>query len=377
MINELPIYKAVINDQEEGIYTISLVDEPATEVDWVCFNKQHDAIEQYNQKFSIQDEDNHILSGVIMVPDTLIYRRNDDGFEYYIKYDRNTIALMAEKMLKDNVHNNIDIQHNGHLLPKESISLIELFIKDQEKGIAPKYLNVPDGTLCANYKIHDEEIWQLCKAGKLNGFSLEGLFSVEKQKFSKKKFITNKMLNKIKSKLAALLLEFGEIKTDNGILYYQGEEISEGTVLTDENDNVVADGEYKLEDRTVIVVADGKVAEIKEAEIEKSDDSSDAEDAEKSNDEKDNSSSDVEAELEDTNSDSEATNPEQADNATIDELKAEIEALKAEIDAIKEQVNNVINQPAVDPIAEQFEKTTKTTSNKANKAAEILKYLNA
>lgn len=71
-------------------------------------------------------------------------------------------------------------------------------------------------------------------------------------------------------KLARLVMRFAEVKTDKGSLIYDGElAVDIEVMVEDEEGNVVAapDGEYNLEDGRVVVVKDGKVAEIKEAPV--------------------------------------------------------------------------------------------------------------
>lgn len=171
----LPIFYAEITSEDEGIFAISLVDFPATQRNFLCFNE-----DKVIQTFSIQDEEERIVSGVVMSANTPIYRRDSNGFEYYLVFTPETIKLMAEKMLKDNTQNQVDIEHNGELIG--SVNLIELFIKDSSKGIVPTYMeDVPDGSLMATYKVRDEKIWEAIKSGELNGFSLAGLFSIKQE----------------------------------------------------------------------------------------------------------------------------------------------------------------------------------------------------
>ena len=68
---------------------------------------------------------------------------------------------------------------------------------------------------------------------------------------------------KVKLTLQKLLLQFGEVSTDKGLLEYTGEELVVGAEVFIEG-NPAPDGEYKIAEHKVIVVADGKVAEIKE-----------------------------------------------------------------------------------------------------------------
>lgn len=175
MEKNLPIFYAEITSENEGIWAISLVDFPATQRNFVCFNE-----DKTIQMFSIQNEEERIVTGVVMSANTPIYRRDEDGFEYYIVYKPETIKFMAEKMLKDNNQNQVDIMHNGDLVG--SVNLVELFIKDSSKGINPTFMeDVPDGSLMATYKVRDEKIWEAIKSGELNGFSLAGLFSIEQE----------------------------------------------------------------------------------------------------------------------------------------------------------------------------------------------------
>lgn len=68
---------------------------------------------------------------------------------------------------------------------------------------------------------------------------------------------------KVKLTLQKLLLQFGEVSTDKGLLEYTGEELVVGAEVFIEGEPA-PDGEYKIAEDKVIVVADGKVAEIKE-----------------------------------------------------------------------------------------------------------------
>ena len=161
-MNILPIYDAVIATVDDGIYTISLVDEPAVESNFLYFNKER----QYN--FKVENDEQRLVTGCVLRADYPILR---DG--YYIRFSKDTIKLMAEKMLADNTQNNINLQHN-HNQYVEDVYLRELFIKDVEKGINPKgFEDVEDGSLFATYKVFNDDVWQSVKEGEFKGFSVE------------------------------------------------------------------------------------------------------------------------------------------------------------------------------------------------------------
>lgn len=262
--NGLDIYQAKIEDELDGIYTISLVDYPAVERDFVCFNKVKKQV-----RFAIDNEEKRNITGVVMVADTPIYRRNGD-YEYYITYSKETIEKMANKLLKDGLQNKVSLMHDGNNI--EGVTMMELYIKDSSKGINPNFIeDIPEGSLMATFHIEDSELWDDIKNGDiLNGFSLEGFFSIEKMQNNKINKNTN--MSKI-AKFVKSLMKFGEITTDKGKLYWNGEDAIaidvEVYIDGEEDEKVVApDGEYKLDDEKVIIVSDGKVSEIREPETD-------------------------------------------------------------------------------------------------------------
>ena len=255
----IPIYKALVTDDGEGILKISLVDMPAVESNWVACKKEKEPL-----KFKVEDEEKRLITGVVMRADFPIYRRTEEGFEYYITYDKETIKTMAEKLLADNAQNNINLMHEEGT-DTDGVKMLELFIKDSNKGIVPVgFDDIEEGSLFATYKVESDDIWEQVKDGTFKGFSLEGYFTLEPtddvMKYNKVKNTDNKM-SKVKKILKSLLAEFGSIDTNNGTLDYEGE-LEVGTEVKI-NDEVAPDGEYETDDK-VIVVADGKVTEIRD-----------------------------------------------------------------------------------------------------------------
>lgn len=405
MLRDLPLYTANISEDYDGIYAVSLVDFPATETEWVCFEKIQE------QKYSIQDEDQHLLTGPIMLCQTPIYRRTPDGYEFNIIYTKETIKVMAEKMLSDMSHNNIDIQHDGEILDKGKVSLVELYIVDKEKGIDPKFIDVPDYSLMATYKVHDDSLWQECKNGKLHGFSLAGYFSIEhikKENFRK----THKMLEAIKNKVKEFLLEFSNVSTDKGSIYWQGEELKEGLAVADENGEVIADGDYTLDDGRVITVKDGVISSISAPTAEekpaeepetapdetKTEQTEETTTEEKEDDTEQKTEQETSTEEETTETTEETKEPEVEESAApesqaekpasfyepvIDELKNSIGLIEGKLAILEETVKtindslqDIICKPAVAPIQEQFSNTTANLNKQTAKAADYLAYLN-
>lgn len=170
--NDLPLFQAVISDDRDGIEYVALTSKPATQVNWLAFGNI--------QKFSI-DTDKHIVTSCLMLSDTPIYRRDDNLGEYYIQYDKETLRKMAEKMLLDKRTTDVNIEHMEDT-EVPGIVLQEIYVKDVNRGISPvEFADIPDGSLFATYKINNPLIWDSIKAGKFKGFSIEGLFTLERK----------------------------------------------------------------------------------------------------------------------------------------------------------------------------------------------------
>lgn len=193
---EIPVYQIVIDNEEQGAFAMSLVSLPATECSFQYFEKDKPL------NFAIESEEKHLCTGVFMLADTKIYRRNEDG-EYYVVFSKEVLRQIAQNFLRNGYNTNVDLQHDFNYI--DGVYLQELFVKDVERGINPKaFENVPDGSLFCTYHIENEEVWQKVKDGTFTGYSLEGVFNVE-QAFSdaeEKDYqeIVN-LINEIKNKI--------------------------------------------------------------------------------------------------------------------------------------------------------------------------------
>lgn len=168
---ELPIYKISIDldDNETGMTAISLVQDPAVEVDFYAFEKQSKPMQ-----FAVQDEMERKVTGCAIWCDKPIYRYDYRMGEYYVVFDKQTIQDIVLKYSKQGLNNMVDLQHNGEMI--SGITMIEYYIKDTEKGINPTgFEDVADGSLFCTYKVEDDELWaEIIKEGsEFKGFSIE------------------------------------------------------------------------------------------------------------------------------------------------------------------------------------------------------------
>ena len=354
LYNNLPLYKATVDDTEEtGMFVVSLVEFPAIEKSFMAF------AENKPIKLSIISEEQQMVFGPVAVAGMPIYRRDNTGYEYYIMYDDDTIQRMAEKYFQHGFQNNVDVEHSFELQP--GVVLTQAFIKDSEKGLSPVgYEDTPDGSLFFQFHIIDNELWEKVKAGEVNGFSLAGNFHLVEMTINKKENRSNMKLVKIRQMLQSILSQFGAISTDKGLLSYgsDGElpEVGESVAIVDEegNETPAEDGEYGLEDGTVIVVVEGKVSEIRVPE------KPEETPAEEPKEEP------VQAEEETPETVAEPTEDVDALKERIANLEQEVARLETENGELRERIAELEKEPAAEPATEEFEKvvTVEKTGNK-------------
>lgn len=173
---ELPIYKLVITDDDNiEVNYVAIVDEPATQSYAAFFSKD----EPIEHKFQVLNEEKRFAMGALMVANKPIYRRNEDGSEYFVVLDPENIEKAMVKFYQKGYQNNVNLMHDSKK-PVEGMTLFQHFIINKELGIStPKnFEKLPDGSSFGIFKVNNDEVWEMIKANKF-GFSIEGMFKQE------------------------------------------------------------------------------------------------------------------------------------------------------------------------------------------------------
>lgn len=155
------------------------------------------------QAFVIQDEEQRIISGPLMLADTPIYRNDAIRGEYYVVFSADTIKQIAQKFFKKGYQNNVNLMHNSGDV-QEGLTMFESWIVDKKRGIQPMvgFEDVPDGSWFGSYKVENDEAWNKVKSGEVLGFSVEGnfLYKEQEQMTPEEKMMNEiiKLLQKVK-----------------------------------------------------------------------------------------------------------------------------------------------------------------------------------
>jgi len=253
MEKRLPTYKIIVNpdDNETGVYGISLVDQPAIEVDWIKLSKELEEI------FFSAQKDKQMLFGPLLIPDKLILRRASNGDLYNIVFDKDTIQTIADKYNETGDNKTFNFQHSDRIV--DAVLLQNWITGNVDKSQDYGY-SLPEGTWFGGVKVKDESFWMNeVKSEKVKGFSIEIKAETELIKMTSETEDKNKNIK---------LMDY---KTKDGLtLRWEGEAAvgSEVFLVLADGTSVPADnGEYELEDGTKIILADGKVSEIIAAEV--------------------------------------------------------------------------------------------------------------
>ena len=170
MINREEIYELVIEDENiDGIFAISLVQDPAIEADFVYFDKE-------KVLFSSVDNEQRLVMGAILIPNKKILRIDGEGKTYHVFFKPETIKRLSEMYLKNKYTDKATLEHNQKI---NGVTLVESWIKESaSKDKSALYnLNAPVGSWLGTFKIDNDKIWNdYVKTGDVKGFSIEGLF---------------------------------------------------------------------------------------------------------------------------------------------------------------------------------------------------------
>ena len=269
-------YNVVFNKgTDKGVYAISVVEDPAMQSSFIALNKQKEI------KLAQVDDVKFLLAGVVLIPDKDVYR-NQGGKEFNIRFSKETIEEVANNFILEGYQGNSSLEHEEKL---NGVSIVQSWVvKDPKNDTANAYglpkEDIKEGSWVVLYKCDNKEIYNKAINGEIKGFSIDGLFSLEKINL-KSETMTKDDLVKFKEDLLSdfkavftkekaveVKLGMATLKDGETQIEYMGEMMEVGAdvfVVNGEDRAPLPVGEYPLEDGTILVVTEeGKIAEVKE-----------------------------------------------------------------------------------------------------------------
>lgn len=191
------------DESEDGVFAISLVENPAIEEDFVYLSKDE-------VQLKVIDEDKRIVVGFALVPEKRIYRAMQ-GKEFNIYFSKETVRRSAELFMKKMNTQNFTLEHEQKV---EGISVIESWIVEDPKQDKSNLYNLgaKGGEWVVMSKVYNDAVWQEIKDGKYGGYSIEAMYDGFEQLQSKN---VNTNINTMEEKIIEelkMLLSSNEVK---------------------------------------------------------------------------------------------------------------------------------------------------------------------
>jgi hypothetical protein len=175
-MEKIPVYYMELDEQgnpKYGIEDIALVSNPAYEELFAKFSS-----EEIKLNFAVNDEEQRIITGAVMIPDKLVYR-NEKGKDFYIVATKDTVYEAAQKFASENRNRRIKLTHKTDANTSD-VFIFESFVTNENRvKEVVNFEHLPIGTWFITCKIESDEVWNQVKQGTFNGFSLEALFKMK------------------------------------------------------------------------------------------------------------------------------------------------------------------------------------------------------
>ncbi len=251
---EIPVYNIVFDENNEisGIQTVSLVNDPAIESNFIALSK-----EKQNLKFNKLKQ---IVTGPVLIPNKKIIRFDDQGYPYFISFSAEQIEKLRDKFHRDKLTDKTNLEHKENLSRSDLYVLESWIVSDSEKdkSQAIGLEKLPVGSWVLSYKIPDQEVFSKVLSGELNGFSIEAFLDLNIEKSQPKQEIQQNKMTKFEKFFNSMKNLFLEIDQEEvKLATYQSGEL---TIEVDDETGAVTsetpDGEYPVENGT-LVIAEG------------------------------------------------------------------------------------------------------------------------
>ena len=166
---DLQLFELVVEEDGDGVFANSFVEEPAIERDFVFFNKHKEVT------FQAIDTEKRLVAGPLLIPNKKIIRMDEQMGMYNVFFKPETIETIARKFMKNKYNGEVTTEHDKKV---NGVYLTESWIIEQSsKDKSNLYgFTLPKGTWFGIYKVDNDQVWEDVKMGKYKGFSIEGLF---------------------------------------------------------------------------------------------------------------------------------------------------------------------------------------------------------
>ena len=234
-------YRLTKPSDYKGLFKVSLVDDPAIQVNLMSFDSE-------KPEFVFKDEEQRIIYAPALIPNKLIFRKDINGEPANVYFDAEMIRDLQVDYFRKNETKYTNLNHEAQ--DTSGIFSFENWItldKEVDKSFKMGF-DVPVGTMMMGYKIDNDQVWEDIKAGNLKGLSIEAQLFPEE--VAEQVILKNENMNK----KGLLLMAFEAVKkafnfadmVDYGGGYF-GSSLEMGAIITDGEGNAMPDSSFEFD----------------------------------------------------------------------------------------------------------------------------------
>ncbi len=103
---DLQLFELVVEEDGDGVFANSFVEEPAIERDFVFFNKHKEVT------FQAIDTEKRLVAGPLLIPNKKIIRMDEQMGMYNVFFKPETIETIARKFMKNKYNGEVTTEHD-------------------------------------------------------------------------------------------------------------------------------------------------------------------------------------------------------------------------------------------------------------------------
>jgi len=271
----MKVYDVTFDEDENvGLFGISLVNDPAMDSYFITLAKQGKDIDNSIIKLAEVDAKEMTLLGVALIPDKPIRRVDPTtGEVFYINFTADTIKRAAHSFLENGYQNNSALEHDVAL---KGMSVVEQWIvKDPLNDTANAYglpkEDIVKGAMVVKMKCRDKTIYQKAVNGEINGFSIDGLFNLKRINLKSEQMEIKDLKDSIVAGFEAVLSKFQPEVKEEEVIDEVSLALSAIATAEDVETLEAVAGEFDAENDSIKEAIDAKKLELTPAEDDNED----------------------------------------------------------------------------------------------------------
>lgn len=260
-------------EQMEGIWNLSLVADPAIQVEMMKFDND------VRQDWKFSSEEKRIIVSPVVIPNQYIWRNDIQGSKGWVFFSEETIEKLQQNFAKEKYGHNSSIEHAEVI---DNVYVTESWIVTDplnDKANALGFKDIKKGTWFVSQKIDNDEVWEKCKDGTFAGISIDAMLG-SKRVTDSIKFNTNKKTNiKMDRKTitdiiaeaiskVALAADLQEFKVSDTLSYFASN-LDLGSIVTNDAGEMVIDTAFEIDGVKYLTDNMGALIEVPAVEADK------------------------------------------------------------------------------------------------------------